>query len=328
MSLDVIYTDVNALTGLKKQAREDQHKALPEVARQFESVFIGMMLKSARKASLGDDLINSSAIETSRDLYDQQMSIELAKGAGMGIAQSIIRQFEQDRQITMEPDIYPDGSLSLPVRRRFDLQNQHSEELMAAKEISDEEYVTIDLTTTVSQNASATRGTAEETTTEQVHFQSATDFVEKLWPLAEKSARELGVKPEVLISQAALETGWGRAMIRQGDKASNNLFNIKANAAWQGEKIAKVSLEYEGQTAVERKSYFRVYNNLQESFDDYVRFIKNNRRYRQALEKSKDSEQYLHEIHQSGYATDPDYVKKIMKVMNSDAIRRKLGTLT
>ncbi len=115
----VIYTDANALTGLKKQARENQQQALPEVARQFESVLIAMMMKSMRQASLGDAMISSSAIDTFRDMHDQQMSIELAKGKGFGLAQSIVRQLSKDKNITQNVDINPDASLALPVRKNF-----------------------------------------------------------------------------------------------------------------------------------------------------------------------------------------------------------------
>jgi len=46
------------------------------------------------------------------------------------------------------------------------------------------------------------------------------------------------------LSQAALETGWGRYCIKVGEKGSPsfNLFNIKADSRWDGEYVAKNAL--------------------------------------------------------------------------------------
>jgi len=326
-----IYTDVNGLSGLKVQARADQDKALPEVARQFESIFIAMMIKSMRQASFGDPLINSSSIDTLRGMYDQQMSIELSKGDGIGIAESIVRQLSKNKTMTADeimeinekhgltlpsakyfPNYY--GGKNLPPDNQVDksVQNQQDEKIAKAlvqinknqqKIINKQSHQAIDRNLT---------------------FESPEEFVNALWPMAEKSAQKLGVKPEVLLSQAALETGWGKAVIKNSQGSSFNLFNIKADNRWEGNKIAKVSLEYENGIAVNRNSYFRSYDNLQQSFDDYVKFIQNNPRYQKALEHVDNSEQYLHGIQKAGYATDPEYANKILRVMNSDTIQQNV----
>jgi peptidoglycan hydrolase FlgJ len=345
---ETLYTDANGLSGLKKQAREEQDKALPEVARQFESIFIGMVMKSMRQVSLGDDLLGSSAVDTFRDMHDQQMSIELAKNKGFGLAESIVRQLKQDHSATKEPDINPDGSLTLPIRQNFyqdyakikerqseqqdkPLQNNNGKELpvsVLTDQNVNKKVLNIEYADTVKKLDSVADNKQIKEITIPLSFSNPKEFVDKLWPMAEKAAETLGVKPEVLLSQAALETGWGQSIIKNSDTNSYNLFNIKADSRWDGEKITKLSLEYENDKPVNKNSYFRVYDTLQDSFDDYVQFIKNNPRYEKALQNMDDPEQYLHGIHKAGYATDPEYTDKIMKVMNSNNIQGKLSNRT
>ncbi len=162
----------------------------------------------------------------------------------------------------------------------------------------------------------------------EINFTSPKEFVEKLWPMAEKAARDLGVNTELLLSQAALETGWGQSIVKNSQTNSYNLFNIKADSRWHGERINKLSLEYENNKTVNKNSYFRVYESLQDSFNDYVNFIKSNPRYEKAVQNTNNPEQYLHGIHKAGYATDPEYVEKIIKVMNSNHIKNKLVSKT
>jgi flagellar protein FlgJ len=325
---NTIYTDAYALSDLKLQAQEDQDKALPEVAKQFESIFIGMMLKSARQASLGDALVSSSAIDTFQDMSDKQMSIELSKGKGFGIADSIVAQLKRENLSTQEPEINPDGSLSLPVRRSFyhnyEEQIKHREEVIANAERK--EQVKTEKADAIENSGNNLPIKSKDL--EMITFESSQEFVDKLWPMAEKAAKDLGVSTGVLVSQAALETGWGQSILATVEKSSHNLFNIKADSRWEGEKISKESLEYENNIAVNKTSHFRSYSNYQDSFNDYVKFIKENPRYGEALQKVNNSEQYLHGIHQAGYATDPNYVEKIMKVLNGSNIQNKLSRKT
>lgn len=374
MSMNVLFTDVNGLHNLKQQAIKDQDKALPAVARQLESLFIAQMLKNMRKASLGTELVSSAAIDTSRELYDQQMAIELSEGKGIGIAQSLIQQLRQQKATQQEtreadkpqePDINPDGSLRLPIRRHFYTDIARFEQPRNNAPDSDKPITTLTeqktkaVSATLSNTATITtphpdasvKSTACKSITtpipnqintvgqtnntphaapnlpqSSINFANAKEFVQKLWPMAEQSAKKLGVSPAVLISQAALETGWGKSILRASGKLSNNLFNIKADQRWQGEKIAKNVLEYQHGKPVTLRSYFRVYENIQQSFDDYADFIQKHPRYQKALQKAKNPEQYLHEIQQSGYATDPEYAKKILRIMHSSIIQEKLDT--
>ena len=142
-------------------------------------------------------------------------------------------------------------------------------------------------------------------------------------PFAEEAGNELGVDPKMLIAQAALETGWGKYLLNHPNGSSSfNLFNIKAGSNWHGETVSKEVVEYRGGITMQQKSQFRAYNSFQDSFADYVNFIKQNSRYSQALEQSHIPEKYMQALHQAGYATDPAYSKKVTHVyQRMDALK-------
>lgn len=97
--------------------------------------------------------------------------------------------------------------------------------------------------------------------------------------------------------------------------SSNNLFNIKADPRWQGQKVATKTLEFHDGIAVQEQATFRSYDSYQHSFDDFVNFLQHNPRYSKALTHSNQPQQFIREIHQAGYATDPNYSNKVLAVM-------------
>jgi flagellar protein FlgJ len=145
---------------------------------------------------------------------------------------------------------------------------------------------------------------------------SRDEFVSALWPHAERAARRLGVAPEVLVAQAALETGWGQHMIHDGTgQPSFNLFGIKAGADWDGARVNVSTLEFTGGVPERRREPFRTYSSIAASFDDYVDFLKSRSRYAQALEAGSP-EGYLRGLQAAGYATDPSYADKILAILD------------
>jgi flagellar protein FlgJ len=87
------WTDLSGFNGMRAAAQGDAKSALPAVAKQFESIFTQMMLKSMRDAGAGDGLTDSQAGDSWRDMFDQQLSINLSQsGKGLGIAQMLIKQ--------------------------------------------------------------------------------------------------------------------------------------------------------------------------------------------------------------------------------------------
>ncbi len=87
-----VASDVAGLARLRSAAHERSPEALEAVARQFESLFLQMMLQSMRDASLGDGLFDSDAGELYQGMFDEQVALDMARGKGLGIAQLLIRQ--------------------------------------------------------------------------------------------------------------------------------------------------------------------------------------------------------------------------------------------
>jgi flagellar protein FlgJ len=135
-------------------------------------------------------------------------------------------------------------------------------------------------------------------------------FISELMPHATEAARELGVDPNNLIAQAALETGWGRS--EPGD--SHNLFGIKAGSSWNGASVQANTEEFAGDAATRVDANFRAYGSSRESVEDYVRVIRDNPRYASALNTGSDVQAFANALQRGGYATDPDYARKLVAV--------------
>jgi len=154
-------------------------------------------------------------------------------------------------------------------------------------------------------------------------FERISDFVSTLAPLAQTAAQKLGLDPKVLLAQAALETGWGKYVMHdEAGKPGFNLFGIKAGGNWDGKSIEIDTLEVVDQQIQKVNAAFRKYDNLEQSFDDYVSFISDNPRYQKALNAAENAENYVNELQASGYATDPDYAQKILRVFNQNSLQK------
>ncbi len=263
---------------------EEKQEALKAAAKQFESIFTSMLFKSMRDANttFESDLMKSQNQDFYRQMLDEQMASEMSDSGSLGLADMIVAQLgaganKDQSEITMRNAAF-DTSLRMPVNS--DRVNQ----------------------------TSAIRASRELT------FESPQQFVNKLKPYAEKAARALGVDASVIIAQAALETGWGKKVVRNSLGSSNNLFNIKADKRWDGDKVATQTLEVYNGVPVKERADFRSYSSYQESFKDYVHFLNENPRYRVALQHKGDTKSFIHGIHQAGYATDPTYADKVLRV--------------
>jgi flagellar protein FlgJ len=148
-------------------------------------------------------------------------------------------------------------------------------------------------------------------------------FIDRMRPYAEAAARTMGVPAHLLLAQAGLETGWGRAQPRtdQG-AASHNLFGIKAGPGWTGAVAAASTTEYVAGALVRTVERFRSYGSYTEAFQDFARLITGNARYAGALTDPADPAAYARGLQKGGYATDPQYADKLLR-----AIRMVAGHL-
>ncbi|MCL1066562.1 flagellar assembly peptidoglycan hydrolase FlgJ [Shewanella olleyana] len=346
------FLDLGGLDSLRSQAQKDEKGALKEVAKQFEGIFIQMLMKSMRDANAAfksDSPMNSQTTEFFENMRDQQMSVDLSDKGMLGIADLMVQQLSpQDTPFkpasVLRGDIDAkishslfDGTFNKGLAQEASVNqastmnasslcaigsgkpavniNQLSSSHNVIDEQTLEKILAGNITSSVASSGNQLPQTIHQAPTE---FENPQHFVSVLYPHAEKAAKTLGTTPEVLLAQSALETGWGQKMIRRQDgSASNNLFNIKADSRWQGDKTSVNTLEYEQGIAVKQKADFRMYESVEHSFNDFVSFISNGERYQDARKVAAEPAKFINALQKAGYATDPQYAQKVLKVMES-----------
>jgi len=367
------YNDLAGLNSITKQANTDQTGALKEVARQYESMFVGMMLKSMREANAvfeEDNPLLSNESKFYRQMFDDQLVLSLSKGKGMGLADTLYRQLKEQFD---NKEAANDSSLSSDKNTPFNLKGNttfnpfemnanfknkdtvqlEDSKIIQLKESSHENKNTVFVNGPVTDkiiekniiNLSpiAEKSMAEKKNdglniveppalsapvSKQSAFKTPQDFVSTLWPIAQKVADDMGVEAKAIMAQAALETGWGKHIIHQsnGDN-SHNLFGIKADRRWSGE-VAKVStLEYKNGLAKKEVAPFRVYDSYESSLKDYGRFVKDSERYQSAISNGKSIKGYSEGLQNAGYATDPNYAKKIQRIAAGETLNQVINDI-
>lgn len=290
--------DLKGIDSLRQAAQSGDQSALKEAAQQFEAIFVQMMLKSMRKAqdALADENspFNTQQVKFYRDMHDQQLAVDLASGGKMGLADLIIQQFSPGENGFMPASsLRNDGTLEGINKQRVDRRLQAEDAVLPS--------------TDKPQKLSA--------------FSSPEAFIASLTEIAEEAASRLGIEPRALVAQAAVETGWGQFMIHdKHGKNSHNLFGIKADNRWGGDKTAIDSIEFKDGVAQTEKSAFRSYDSFSDSMHDYVDFVSGQARYRGAVESAADAGKYFDALQKAGYATDPEYAEKIMRVYHSPSL--------
>ena len=335
-----VYNDIHSLQSIKSL---NKNAALMETAKQFESMFMNMMLKSMRAANAvfeEDSLFHSSQMEFFQGMYDDQLALSMSSGKGMGLAKNIYQQLERaygEKSPEVEIDQSRLFNRTGAGEKMYSLHLaptiQEVEALRAKRQIQplrDEPavYRTKPDTGKTPEPFIAAPSIAQGEGNKGQQFATAEEFVAALYPAAEKIAAEIGVDAKAMVAQAALETGWGRYMIT--DKQGNNSFNffgIKADKRWQGEKVEIMTHEFRDGVKLNEKAEFRSYENLEEGLRDYGRFLKEGRRYQQAIGKNLTAEHYGFALQQAGYATDPDYGAKIKRIASSDTLNNALNQL-
>lgn len=322
------YTDIQGVQKIRQLGHSDERAAIAEVAKQFESMFLQMVMKSMRAAGeifASDSPFNSFEMRFHQDMLDQQTALSLSEGRGIGLAAALTQQMTRNYGL--------DAPAQQPSKQQFAVAayqanprqlEQTPTVLQLMQRMSDAMTARVQpgaaLETTSNNSETVTQKDTETTQS----FATPEDFVSALWPLAEKIGAQLGVSPKVLIAQSALETGWGKSVDQLGH---NNFFGIKADARWQGEVQRLPTLEYRHGVAEQRREAFRAYADEQASFSDYAEFISNNPRYQQALQHADNPYRYVEELQKAGYATDPHYAAKVQRIMDSDSLNDSLSTL-
>lgn len=332
-----VYTDLNSLQSINDIGRENKDQALRKVADQFESMFVKMMMKSMRDANKvfqEDSIMHSPQEDFYQQMYDDQLSVSLTGKQGMGLSDVIYRQLNQEYgdpskrgEVQWQP--LDDRRKNFSHAIDFNQIEKKNTQLNSVKEKSG---FTIDTSFVNSTNTAAdlNNKTVDQQAAEKLQaFETPEQFIQQLYPAAEKIAKEMGVSPKAIISQAALETGWGKHMISSAatdgkDKTNSfNFFGIKADSRWSGDKVTVTTHEYRDGKRVTEKADFRSYPSIEAGLKDYSQFLQA-QRYEKAMAAGTDVEQYAKELQQAGYATDPQYAQKITRIANSELMEKAL----
>ncbi len=327
-----LYMNMQQFSKLKLAARQDSAEASRAVSQQFEGLFVQMMLKNMRSAAVMDKSQHSSYMDFYTEMYDKQLAMNLSQQGGIGIADMMQQQMQ--RYLPQRSDAAtvaaPTGK-SLPAYRLP--TNQAS-----ALPMSKMDYVarnpsvkTHQLTEQTQHSASTEQAkpALQSQTIEPFYgWRQAATFVNDVWPHAEKAASELGVSTKLLVAQSALETGWGKHAMKKDDGSiAYNLFGIKAGNDWSGQAVSRNTLEFRGGAMQQEQAKFRAYDSLSDAFDDYVSFIKSRPRYAEALQHGGNDSLYARGLQRAGYATDPNYARKIESIMRSDTLQQALNQM-
>jgi len=310
--------DTSALSRLQgevsRSGGSDEEKK--EVARQFEALFLQQLIKQARQASTGiQGLFQSDQTRLAQSMSDEQTALQLAD-PGVGLAQALLDQMQggagRDRASGSGAESRPpelSGSRLPALRSRIGPERPDDAPSISAL---------IDMLS----NSVAGRAAGAAVSAIRGAPQHIEQFVSRMTHAARSASKESGVPAELILSQAALESGWGRREIRGEDGSqSYNLFGIKASPNWKGKVVNIMTTEYENGVARKVMQPFRAYDSYAESFADYARLISRNERYSEVV-KAGSAEEAARSIQRAGYATDPDYADKLISIMGYFDSRR------
>jgi peptidoglycan hydrolase FlgJ len=338
--------DGSALNGLKN-AKSDSPEAIRAVARQFEGVLMNMMLKSMRDTVPQDGITDNEQSKMFMGMLDQQLTTQLSQ-KGMGLTEVLVRQLSK---FSPKPVEDADKSKTQLHDTKNNLVNGLSSSnpssgkavLMQAAQKIREAYQQWDATTPetskTDDDTAWARGIQELpplieeaqqnvqnlvvpqaplTTAMREVANKTQQFIQRMLPHAQAASSGSGIPAKFMVGQAALESGWGKHEIKTSTgQNSHNLFGIKADASWKGKVANSVTTEYVNGVKETRVEKFRAYDSYSDAFKDYAKLISQNPRYEQAMNNTHDASAYAHALQRAGYATDPQYGKKLTQVLKN-----------
>ncbi len=270
--------DVRSLDSLRHQSSADPRAAAREAAKAFESLFTQELMKSMRASTMASGMLDNEGSKLGTELLDSQLATKMA-GLPGGLSDVIARQLE--RQMGLNPGPIPKVAPSNP-------------------------------------EAAPLAPAGRTPPPVRIPQTAAAAFVQHHTQAARAVQLKSGIPAEFMISQAALETGWGRKEIRHADGSpSYNLFGIKAGGNWKGPVAEVWTTEYVNGRPERVKAAFRAYASFEESFADYARLMQNSPRYAGVMAQRTDAAGFAQNLQKAGYATDPEYARKLTGVINT-----------
>ena len=320
--------DAKSLEQLKLHAQRNPNQAAAGVATQFEALLINMMMKSMREATPQNGIFDNDQTRLYTQLLDQQLTQHIA-ARGTGVAAAITRQLTHNMGTApaqhpaatkleapgdaLAPNIIPGPRLQQALR-----------ELNGAA-VAIKRYTAPPAPVATPLPPPPLAPVVKDTTAAPSVLDKTREFVNRVWDHAVDAARQLGVQPHFMVGQAALESGWGRSEIKTNDGANTfNLFGIKAGRSWTGPVVERTTTEYINGTPQVTTEKFRVYTSYADCFRDYANLLRNNPRYANVVGCAQNAQAFAQGLQQAGYATDPAYGDKLLRIINGSTLRRSL----
>jgi flagellar protein FlgJ len=308
--------DVQGVDALRRTARASPQEGLKQASKQFEVMFMSMVIKSMRDATTTDGMLSSQQESSYTSMLDQQLAQNLS-GKGLGLAEKMLAQINRNNgspaeseQVTLKPlgsavneqqfvrgAVVPKPPVSLAQTLAQTVNLPHAPNVKAA-DLSFYEAATA--------QASLSSNPLPRAQVEK--------FFDRILPAAQRTSKASGVPAQLIMAQAALESGWGKREIQTERGTSFNLFGIKADKSWKGPVVEATTNEYVNGNAQKTRATFRVYGSYDEAFADYAKFLTSNPRYSSVV-STRDPVKAADGLQRAGYATDPNYSSKLVRIM-------------
>lgn len=314
--------DSKSLDHLHVMAKKDPDEALRKAAQQFEALFLNMMLKSMREATPKDGIFDSQQTEFYTQMYDQQLTQHLS-GKGIGIANMMVQQLTRANQSnTAQPQagLAAMNGAGSPAVVRGGHPNDKADQLWQS--VNNTVKSVLPIGDADKLDGEITGVASVDAVSKKISNHSM-EFIDRLLPHAKAASQAVGIPAQFMLAQAALESGWGKHEIRRADNSpSYNLFGIKAGANWKGDVVETVTTEFINGAPQKVVEKFRAYSSYAESFSDYAKLLSDNPRYAKVLNASEPST-FAFGLQRAGYATDPMYAEKLLRIMKSDSLQNR-----
>jgi flagellar protein FlgJ len=311
--------DVQGFDAMRAQAGATPQQALKSTAKQFDAVFMQMMLKSMREATPQDGILDSHESKEYQSMLDQQLSQQLSS-KGVGVANALITQLSRNAGVNL-------GAGGAGAARSIPGGNAIGGMLGGGVNNPGDAAMLNALARAYSNaqsNGALASGkgyTAQSALTPPLRGNGASAkidaFVDKMAGPAQAASAATGIPARFIVGQAALESGWGKGEIKNANGTStHNVFGIKATSDWKGKTVSAVTTEYVNGKPQKVVQKFRAYDSYADAMTDYANMLRQNPRYASVLSTSHDAASFAHGMQKAGYATDPHYAKKLISIMH------------
>jgi flagellar protein FlgJ len=295
--------DPRSLERLRSDAGAAPDKAIKDASRQFETLFVNMLLKGMRDATPQDGMMDSEQTRMYTGMLDQQLA-QAMSARGIGLADVMAKQLSKNAPGASGSGSAAAGAAGV-IAPALNLNGGAQRNQQTAP---------------VGETGAAAPAPPVGTTSK------ARAFIDRMWPHAVEAAKETGLPPHFIIGQAALESGWGSREIKAHDgSTTHNLFGVKAGRSWDGETAAAKTTEFVSGVKQKVVDKFRQYSSYGEAFKDYANLLKSNPRYASVLQAGNDPQAFAKGLQKAGYATDPAYASKLTRIITGSVMRQGLS---